>query len=151
MLVHVCPLKAEPDILSGNKHIGRFSLRQIPRNHSALYTPKMSPIKDFTLIYESLNKEDTFSEGDVVAGTVTLTLEEETKVKSLVVKVKGEARVQWTETESGDKNTTHTDHRRYFKDKEYLVAENSNGRNNKNCVICLLVLTLRPNLWNFQK
>lgn len=92
----------------------------------------MSPIKDFKLIYETLNKEDTFSEGDTVAGTVSLTLAEETKVKSLVVKVKGEARVHWTEG-TGDRKRTRSDHRRYFKDKEYLVAENSKGRT-KTCV-----------------
>lgn len=101
----------------------------------------MSPIKDLTLIYQSLNKENTFSEGDTIAGTVTLTLAEETKVKSLVVKVKGEARVHWTERR-GKKTISHSDHRRYFKDKEYLVAENSNGRKNEICVICLLMLTL---------
>lgn len=89
----------------------------------------MSPIKDFKLRYEALNKEGIFSEGDTVAGTVTFTLTEETKMKSLVVKVKGEARVHWTEG-TGDRKESHSDHRRYFKDKEYLLEEKSKSRPN---------------------
>uniref|UniRef100_A0A3Q3VW70 Arrestin C-terminal-like domain-containing protein n=1 Tax=Mola mola TaxID=94237 RepID=A0A3Q3VW70_MOLML len=80
----------------------------------------MSPIKDLRVFYEALNKEGTFSEGDTVAGTVSFTLTEETKVKRLVVKIKGEAHVHWSEG-SGDRRRSHSDHRRYFKDKKYLV------------------------------
>lgn len=86
----------------------------------------MSPIKDLRVFYEALNKEGTFSEGDTVAGMVSFTLTEETKVKRLVVKIKGEARVHWSEG-SGDRRRSHSDHRRYFKDKKYLVEENSHG------------------------
>ena len=86
----------------------------------------MSPIKDLQVLYEALNKEGTFSEGDTVAGTVSFTLTEETKVKGVVVKIKGEARVHWSEG-TGDRRRTHSDHRRYFKDKKYLVEEDSHG------------------------
>lgn len=89
----------------------------------------MSPIKDFKLSYEALNNEGIFSEGDTIAGTVTFTLTKETKMKSLVVKVKGEARVHWTEG-TGDGENSRSDHRRYFKDKEYLVEEKSKSRSN---------------------
>lgn len=106
----------------------------------------MSPIKDLKLICEALNKEGAFSEGDVVEGAVTFTLTKQTKVKSLLVKVKGDARVRWTEG-SGDDESTYSDHRRYFKVKQYVVAENAKGRPKK-CVgalICLLLLTLGKN------
>ncbi|XP_068461104.1 arrestin domain-containing protein 3-like [Clinocottus analis] len=86
----------------------------------------MSPIKDFNLVYEALNKEDTVSQGDTIAGTVTFTLKKETKVKKLVVKVKGDARVHWTEG-SGDGRRSYNAHRRYFKLKESLVAEDEKG------------------------
>ncbi|KAI3372472.1 hypothetical protein L3Q82_022962, partial [Scortum barcoo] len=86
----------------------------------------MSPIKDLALLYEALNKYDTFSEGDSVAGAVTFTLTKETKVKSLLVKIKGEADVHWTEG-SGDDSTSYSARRRYLKVKEYLVAENAKG------------------------
>lgn len=103
----------------------------------------MSPIKDLKLICEALNKEGAFSEGDVVEGAVTFTLTKQTKVKSLLVKVKGDARVRWTERR-GDDESTYSDHRRYFKVKQYVVAENAKGRPKK-CVgalICLLILKL---------
>jgi len=86
----------------------------------------MSPIKDLNLVYEALNQEDTFSQGDTIVGTVTFTLTKETKVKGLVVKAKGEARVHWTEG-TGDQRSSHNAHRRYFKLKECLVAENEKG------------------------
>ncbi|XP_073321586.1 arrestin domain-containing protein 3-like [Pagrus major] len=86
----------------------------------------MSPIQDFKMSYEILNKEEIFSEGDIVAGTVTFTLTEETKVKSLLVKVKGDANVHWTEG-YGIHERRYDAQRRYLKVKEYLVAEKPEG------------------------
>lgn len=81
----------------------------------------MSP-KDFRLFYIPPNKENVFSDGDTVEGKITFVLKEETKVKGVVVKVKGDARVHWTDG-TGDRRRTHSDHRRYFKDKVRLVEE----------------------------
>lgn len=86
----------------------------------------MSPIKDFKVVYVAPNKENVFSGGDTVAGKVTFTLKEETKVKGVAVKVKGEARVHWTDG-TGDRKRSHSDHRRYFKDKVVLVEEGKTG------------------------
>ena len=85
-------------------------------------TSEMSPIKDFCLAYEALNEEGVFSQGDSIAGTVTFTLTEDTKVKGLVVKAKGDARVHWSEG-TGDKRRSYNAHRRYFKLKQYLIEE----------------------------
>lgn len=87
----------------------------------------MSPIKDFKLIYEAVNQEGTFSAGDTVVGTASFKLTDETKVKSIVVKVKGEARVHWTEG-TGDNRRSHSDHRNYFKEKVYLVEKHGKSR-----------------------
>lgn len=87
----------------------------------------MSPIKDFKLVYVAPNKENVFSGGDTVAGKVTFTLKEETKVKGVTVKVKGDARVHWTDG-TGDRKRSHNDHRRYFKDKVVLVEEGKTGQ-----------------------
>uniref|UniRef100_A0A8C9XER5 Arrestin C-terminal-like domain-containing protein n=1 Tax=Sander lucioperca TaxID=283035 RepID=A0A8C9XER5_SANLU len=81
-------------------------------------------------------KEATFSEGDTVAGTLTFTLTKKTKVKGVMVKAKGDANVSWSEG-SGDDERSYTAHTRYFKLKEYLVAENSEGRSYK-CVSTVL-------------
>lgn len=87
----------------------------------------MSPIKDLGLTYESLNEEGTFSEGDTLSGTLSFTLAKDTKVKCIFVKAKGEAHVHWTEG-CGDSESSYSAHRRYFKVKEDLVAENAKGR-----------------------
>uniref|UniRef100_A0A3Q3LUH6 Arrestin C-terminal-like domain-containing protein n=1 Tax=Mastacembelus armatus TaxID=205130 RepID=A0A3Q3LUH6_9TELE len=81
---------------------------------------------DFGLTYEALNEEGTFSEGDTLTGTISFALTKEIKVKSLFVKVKGDANVHWTEG-SGDDERSYSAHRRYFKVKEYLIAENAKG------------------------
>lgn len=83
---------------------------------------KMPSMKDFSLVYDALNSAGTFSEGDTLTGKVTFTLEKDTKVKNLFVKVKGDANVRWTEG-SGDDQTTYSAHRRYFKLKQYLIQE----------------------------
>ncbi len=99
----------------------------------------MSPIKDLKLIYEALNTEDIVSQGDTLIGAVTFTLKKETKVKSVLVKIKGDAHVHWSEG-SGDNKKSYYDHRRYFKDKQYVVEENASGRTNKRVGLpmCLL-------------
>lgn len=94
----------------------------------------MSPIKDFKLIYDAINKENAFSSGDTIKGTVTFTLTEETKIKCLYVKAKGDANVHWTEHHHGNTHghghghtQSYTAHKRYYKTKEFLVAENKDG------------------------
>ncbi|KAI9521625.1 hypothetical protein NQZ68_003779 [Dissostichus eleginoides] len=77
----------------------------------------MSPIKDFIVTYEAPNEKGFISQGDTIAGTVTFALNKETGVKLLVVKVKGNARVHWTEG-TGDRRKSCTAHRRYLKLKE---------------------------------
>ena len=104
----------------------------------------MSPIKDFIVTYEAPNEKGFISQGDTIAGTVTFTLTKETELKVLVVKVKGNARVNWTEG-TGDRRKSRTAHRRYFKLKEYLVPENDKGRQNK-CVGVLIFATFL-NTW----
>lgn len=86
----------------------------------------MSPIKDFNVTYEAINEADTFSVGDTIVGTVSFRLTKAVKVKSVSVKAKGDANVHWSEG-SGDDERSYSDHRRYFKVKELLVAENAKG------------------------
>lgn len=82
----------------------------------------MSPIKDLNVICIAANEDGTFSQGDVVEGAVTFRLTKDVKVKSVSLKVKGDANAQWS---SGDINFI--SHRRYFKVKEYLVEKSDKG------------------------
>ncbi|XP_067376222.1 arrestin domain-containing protein 3-like [Channa argus] len=84
----------------------------------------MPSVKSFTMAYHSLNENGTFSEGDTVTGTVTLSLQKQITVQALFVKVKGDAEVRWTK-KSDNRNHTYSAHRRYFKLKEFLIPENS--------------------------
>ncbi|KAK2902227.1 hypothetical protein Q8A73_011973 [Channa argus] len=86
----------------------------------------MSPIKNICLTYEPLNEEGTFSEGDFLYGTVTFTLTKDTKVKTVLVKAKGEANVHWTE-KSGNDERSYSARKRYFKVKENFVGESAQG------------------------
>ncbi|XP_020513392.1 arrestin domain-containing protein 3 [Labrus bergylta] len=85
----------------------------------------MSP-KNFKLTFEALNEEQTFTSGDTIRGTLTFTLTEDTKVKSLGVKVKGYAHVHWTEG-TGDRRSTKSLTKEYLKVKQSIVEKNSDG------------------------
>lgn len=109
----------------------------------------MSPIKNLQLIYKFPNTDDTFSEGDLIEGAVTFTLSQQVKVKSVLVKLKGDATVSWEEG-TADNKRSYSDHRRYFKIKKYLVEQN-NGRLKKWMdTLFLLVFTPGQNLYHFK-
>uniref|UniRef100_G3P7Y3 Arrestin C-terminal-like domain-containing protein n=1 Tax=Gasterosteus aculeatus TaxID=69293 RepID=G3P7Y3_GASAC len=82
----------------------------------------MPSIQSLTMTYHALNEHETFSEGDALAGQVTLALLKETTVESLFVKAKGDADVRWTK-KSGDRTHTYHEHKRYFKLKQFLIPE----------------------------
>ncbi|XP_029960166.1 arrestin domain-containing protein 3-like [Salarias fasciatus] len=86
----------------------------------------MSPFQDLRLVLEALNQECTFSEGDTIIGTLSFYLNSDTTVKSISVKAKGDANVDWTEGIGEDKKT-YSAHERYLKIKEDLVAKNAGG------------------------
>lgn len=91
------------------------------------FKDSMSPFKGLKLILEKLNNEGTYSDGDVIIGTITFNLKHATKVKSISVKFKGDAKVDWTEG-YGDYEVSFRAHEQYFKIKEYLVAKTAQGK-----------------------
>ncbi|XP_068594761.1 arrestin domain-containing protein 3-like [Brachionichthys hirsutus] len=83
----------------------------------------MPSIESLTMTCDALNERGTFSEGDTLTGRVTLALLKETPVESLCVKAKGDANVHWS-TRRGDRTYSYNSHTRYFKVKQFLIAEN---------------------------
>lgn len=102
-----------------------FSLLQLD-DQAYDFKGSMSPFKGLKLILEKLNQEGTYSDGDVIIGTVTFNLKRATKVKSISVKFKGDAKVGWTE-EYGDNEVSFSGHEQYIKIKEYLIAKTAQG------------------------
>lgn len=89
---------------------------------------------NLTISYNAVNEEGTFSEGDIITGTVTLQLSKETKVQKLFVKCKGDANTHWSERR-GDQTHTYSAHKRYFKLKQFLTPEESEGE--KSTGVCV--------------
>uniref|UniRef100_A0A3B3TJQ3 Arrestin domain-containing protein 3-like n=1 Tax=Poecilia latipinna TaxID=48699 RepID=A0A3B3TJQ3_9TELE len=83
-------------------------------------------VNSFTINYDAVNEEGTFSQGDTVTGQVILSLSKETKAQRLFVKAKGDANVHWTR-KHGERTHTYSAHRRYFKLKEFLIPEGTEG------------------------
>ncbi|XP_005722473.1 arrestin domain-containing protein 3-like isoform X1 [Pundamilia nyererei] len=89
----------------------------------------MSPIKDFNVIYTATNDDDTVSPGDIIVGAVIFRLTKEVKVKSVSLKIKGDAFAQWS-----DGDTKYFAQRRYFKVKSYVVEKNPKGKVKQPCL-----------------
>lgn len=82
----------------------------------------MPSIRNFKMTYDAINDNGTFSEGDTITGKVTVELEKETKIETLFVKAKGDVSVHWSE-KHGDNTRNYSAHRRLFKEKHFLIAE----------------------------
>lgn len=85
----------------------------------------MPAITSFTIGYYALNEDRTFSEGDILTGLLTLNLEKQVGIRSLFVKVKGDANVYWTER--GSTITSYSTHRRLFKMKQWIIQDETEG------------------------
>uniref|UniRef100_A0A3P9INX6 Arrestin C-terminal-like domain-containing protein n=1 Tax=Oryzias latipes TaxID=8090 RepID=A0A3P9INX6_ORYLA len=88
----------------------------------------MPSSRSVTIEHDSLNEQGTFSVGEIITGTVTVTLSKKTKVKSLFVKVKGDANVHWTESDQDHNDEVYSAHTRYFKLKQCFIPEDSDGK-----------------------
>lgn len=86
----------------------------------------MPSIQNFTVIYDKLNEDGTFSEGDILTGKVSMVVLKQTTVEYLSVKAKGDANVRWSRKQ-GEHTHTYSAHRRFFKLKEFLIPEGSKG------------------------
>ncbi|KAM9446699.1 arrestin domain-containing protein 3-like isoform 1-T1 [Clarias gariepinus] len=83
-------------------------------------------IKSFTINYDPVNDSNTFTNGDIVRGRVVLEVSKEVKIDKLYVKCKGEAKVHWTESNSGDNpDDSYSASERYFKLKQVFIWDNS--------------------------
>lgn len=93
------------------------------------HTDKMSQtIKKISVTYDAVNSSNTFTNGDILHGRVTVETAKDTKIDTLLIKFKGKAFVRWTERHG---KTTHTywDKEKYFTSEQYFIKEHKdNGK-----------------------
>ncbi|XP_076853833.1 arrestin domain-containing protein 3-like [Brachyhypopomus gauderio] len=91
-------------------------------------------IKHFSVNYDPINENDTFTNGSLVEGRVVLEVTKDLKVNRLYLKCKGEADVHWTESNS-DTDDSYSAHERYFKLKQIFIQDESKKEKNKGATI----------------
>lgn len=91
------------------------------------FSRAMPSVQSFSISYEALNEQGTFSEGDTLRGKVTLALTKQINVESMVIKVTGDASVRWSKS-SGERSSTYSAEHRYFKMKQPLILAWAKGR-----------------------
>ncbi|XP_071338821.1 arrestin domain-containing protein 3-like [Trachinotus anak] len=85
-------------------------------------------VKSFSVGYNPINKSDIFTSGDRLTGQITLELTSECKIDSLCVKLKGKAKVQWTE-HYGKTTVTYHNKVKYFSIKQFLIQGDQGDKN----------------------
>lgn len=81
-----------------------------------------STVKKLLVTYNAINEYNTFSNGDVICGQVTLEVAKDCQMDYLYIKFKGKAEVRWTERHG---KTTHVYHSKdkYFSVRQYFVRD----------------------------
>ncbi|XP_067464311.1 arrestin domain-containing protein 3-like isoform X2 [Thunnus thynnus] len=81
-----------------------------------------STVKSFKVTYNPLNGRNTFTNGDLVTGQVTLEVEKDCQIESLSIKFKGKAEVMWTE-KHGKVTVVYHSKDKYFSVKHYFIRD----------------------------
>uniref|UniRef100_A0A3Q3AV30 Arrestin C-terminal-like domain-containing protein n=1 Tax=Kryptolebias marmoratus TaxID=37003 RepID=A0A3Q3AV30_KRYMA len=83
-------------------------------------------VKHFSVEYDRLHEQGTYSPGDVLSGKVTVVTSKEIKVQSFLVRAKGKAKVTWNEQE-GQPPAVHSDKKKYFFFKHIILQDKNKG------------------------
>ena len=79
-------------------------------------------VKAFSVSYNPINNDNTFTEGDFISGNIQLELLKDCKINSLYVQIKGKAKVLWSET-NGKTSTVYSSKEKFFSIKQYVIQE----------------------------
>ncbi|XP_062399228.1 arrestin domain-containing protein 3-like isoform X1 [Sardina pilchardus] len=89
-------------------------------------------IKKISVTYDAVNPSNTFTNGDLIHGRVTVEVAKDTKIDSLLIKFKAKAFVRWTEHHGtghhgtghhGKGTVTYWDKEKYFTSEQYFIKE----------------------------
>ncbi|KAM9391808.1 arrestin domain-containing protein 3-like isoform 1-T1 [Pholidichthys leucotaenia] len=86
-----------------------------------------STVKKLEVSYQQINKNNTFTSGDIVTGRVTVEVAKDCQIDSLFIKFKGKAEVLWTERH-GQTTVVYHSKDKYFSVRQYFIRDkNSKG------------------------
>ncbi|MEQ2286690.1 hypothetical protein AMECASPLE_005012 [Ameca splendens] len=81
-----------------------------------------STIKKLGITYNLLNNRNTFTNGDVISGHVTVEVAKDCQINSFYIKFKGKAEVRWTDGQSQGSHTYHSKDK-YFSVRQYFIGD----------------------------
>ncbi|XP_026068523.1 arrestin domain-containing protein 3-like [Carassius auratus] len=79
-------------------------------------------VKNISVTYNSINQSNTFTSGDFISGHVILDVAKDTLIQLLSVKMKGKAKVCWTE-HYGQTTIVYSDKEKYYSMERFFVLE----------------------------
>ena len=82
----------------------------------------MPHVKSLKVTYDPPNDSNTFTSGDCISGKVTLEVEKQHEIDSLMIKFKGKSRVMWTER-YGQVTVVYHSKDKYFSIKHYFIQD----------------------------
>uniref|UniRef100_A0A3B3XMC0 Arrestin-like N-terminal domain-containing protein n=1 Tax=Poecilia mexicana TaxID=48701 RepID=A0A3B3XMC0_9TELE len=88
-----------------------------------------STIKKIEITYNSINASNTFTNGDIVSGQVSVEAAKDCQISSFYIKFKGKADVFWTERHGQTTQIYHA------KDKYFSVRQMSKTHNTSTNVV----------------
>ncbi|XP_037536405.1 arrestin domain-containing protein 3 [Nematolebias whitei] len=90
-------------------------------------------VKKLQVTYNPINEKNTFTNGDVVCGQVTVEVAKDCQLDSLYIKFKGKAEVLWTERHGKTTSVYHSKDK-YFSVRQYFIRD-KNAKDDKSCVL----------------
>ncbi|KAM9744606.1 uncharacterized protein ACNS7B_011754 [Menidia menidia] len=108
-----------------------------PSEPSLCLTPPKNmstTVKKLEVTYNPINDSNTFTNGDIVTGQVTLEVAKDCQIDSLSIKFKGKAEVLWSERH-GQVTVVYHSKDKYFSIKQYFIRDKNIKDDEKALVI----------------
>ncbi|PWA19711.1 hypothetical protein CCH79_00006789 [Gambusia affinis] len=83
-------------------------------------------VKHFSVEYDRVKDQGTYSPGDILSGKVTVVTTKEIKVQSFLVRAKGKAKVTWYEQE-GQNSVVRSNKKKYFYFEHIILQDKNKG------------------------
>ncbi|XP_051962002.1 arrestin domain-containing protein 3 [Xyrauchen texanus] len=85
-------------------------------------------VKNISVVYNPINQNNTFTNGDFISGQVILDVVKDTQMQSLSIKIKGKAEVLWWERH-GNNTVVYSDKEKYYSVERFFVQDdNTHGK-----------------------